>query len=61
MGSLFSSKRYRKEVLETNQPIKQAYNLQYGFAPIGPKGPMPSVPKLSAHAHELPHSHRRRH
>ena len=56
MGSLLSSSN-RHEVPERRQGINQIYNAEFGYAPIGPIGTLPSVPKNNINAR---HRHRRR-
>jgi hypothetical protein len=49
MGSLFSSLYNQKEGSENDGPINQAYNVEFGYAPVGPVGSIASVPKRNLH------------
>ncbi len=60
MGSLFSSPRYQQPIPENNQLINQVYNVQFGYAPIGPMGSVASVPKRNLYNSGSVHRHRRR-
>jgi hypothetical protein len=58
MGSRLSSARHTNEHVN-RQAINQIYNVEYGYAPVGPIGPIASVPKRRLH-HVQPTHHRRK-
>ena len=60
MGSLFSSSHNRGIAPNNNPLINQAYNVEFGYAPVGPVGPVPSVPKRNMFGQVPTHHHRRR-
>ena len=45
---------------ERQQGINQEYNVEFGYAPIGPVGPVASVPKRHMYNNVSVHRHRRR-
>ncbi|UJR20980.1 hypothetical protein I4U23_024086 [Adineta vaga] len=59
MGSLFSSSHNQQNSPGNNPLIHQAYNVEFGYAPVGPVGPVASVPKRNMYGHQS--SHHRRH
>jgi hypothetical protein len=59
MGSLFSALYNQKHGPENHSPINQAYNVQFGHAPIGPVGSIASIPKKHVHKTTTIHRHRR--
>jgi hypothetical protein len=60
MGSLFSSSSYQQEISGNRSPINQMYNVEFGYAPIGPVGTIVSIPKRHLHNTGSSHRHRRR-
>ena len=60
MGSLFSSSRYGGERPTEHSPINQIYNVNFGYAPVGPVGSIASVPKRQLHGGEPYHFPRER-
>jgi hypothetical protein len=59
MGSLFSLS-HRQEGPESRQAINQIYNAEFGYAPVGPVGPVASVPKRYMYNNGTSNRHRRR-
>ena len=59
MGSLFSSSN-RQEGPERRPAINQIYNAEFGYAPVGPVGPVASVPKRNMYNNGTSHRQRRR-
>jgi hypothetical protein len=60
MGSIFSSSHYRQGLHSNNSPINQMYNVEFGYAPVGPIGTIASVPKRRLYNSVAHHHHRRR-
>ncbi len=60
MGSLFSLSRNRQEKPENRQAINQIYNMEFGYAPVGPVGSVASVPKRQLYSNGTSHRRRRR-
>ncbi len=60
MGSLFSSSSHHRQYELTQPAINQVYNVEFGYAPVGPPGPVASVPKRNLYNMAPPHRHRRR-
>ena len=60
MGSLFSSPHYRQEIPANHPLINQVYNVQFGYAPVGPIGSVASVPKRNMYNSAVSYGHRRR-
>lgn len=60
MGSLFSSSRRQRQSFDKPSPINQMYNVEPGYAPVGPVGTIASVPKRRLYNQGLSHRHRRR-
>ncbi|CAF3816195.1 unnamed protein product [Rotaria magnacalcarata] len=60
MGSLFSLKHDQPEFFEDFQPINQYYNVEFGYAPVSPIGPVYSVPKRNLYASGPSHRHLQR-
>jgi hypothetical protein len=58
MGSLIGSSRYQETNLN-NSPINQMYNMEFGYAPVGPVGSIASVPKRNLYQTGPSHRHRR--
>ncbi|CAF4388455.1 unnamed protein product, partial [Adineta steineri] len=55
MGSLLSSSRNQQSGLENQNPyINQEYDVEFGNAPIGPLGPIRSVPKNNMYNRRRP-------
>jgi len=60
MGSLFSSSQYRQATLENRLPINQMYNVEFGYAPVGPVGTIASTPKRYLYNNGYSNRRRRR-